>query len=120
MVTCNLWVTTSLYKKECLPVITWNKKHSSKQVVSILGYLGKTFLHLPLLKVYETFLFRQSKKVGGILWSVRVLFAFLEKRGPKRQDRNSPKNIEGANKQCRPPWLGDEENSEKSSLSNGL
>ena len=36
------------------------------------------------------------------------------------QGRNSPKKIEGANKKCRPPWLGDEENFEKSSLSNGL
>ena len=33
----------SLYKKECLPVITWNKKHSSKQVVSMIYTLGKDF-----------------------------------------------------------------------------
>ena len=36
------------------------------------------------------------------------------------QSRNSPKNIEVANKKCRPPWLGDKENFENSSLSNGL
>ena len=80
-VTPNLWVTISLYKIECLPFITRNKKHSSKQVVFILG---KTFLQLLLLKVYETFLFRESKKVGSILWFVRVFLPFLEKRGPKR------------------------------------
>ena len=32
----NLWVMISLYKKECLSVITRNKKHSSKQVVSMI------------------------------------------------------------------------------------
>ena len=34
---------TSLYKKECLPVITWNKKYSLKQVVSLIYTLGKDF-----------------------------------------------------------------------------
>ena len=42
-VTPNLWVMISLYKKECLPVITRNKKHSSKQVVSMIYTLGKDF-----------------------------------------------------------------------------
>ena len=42
-VTPNFWVTISLYKKECLPVITRNKKHSSKQVVSMIYTLGKDF-----------------------------------------------------------------------------
>ena len=39
----NFWVTITLYKKECLPVITGNKKHSSKQVVSMIYILGKDF-----------------------------------------------------------------------------
>ena len=43
-------------------------------------YLGRTFLQPLLLKVCETFLFRQSKKACSILWSVWVFFAFLEKR----------------------------------------
>ena len=38
----NLWVTKNLYKK-CLSVITCNKKHSSKQVVSMVHKLGKDF-----------------------------------------------------------------------------
>ena len=42
-VTPNFWVTISLYKKECLPVITQNKKHSSKQVVSMIYTFGKDF-----------------------------------------------------------------------------
>ena len=42
-VTPNFWVTISLHKKECLPVITRNKKHSSKQVVSMIYTLGKDF-----------------------------------------------------------------------------
>ena len=43
VVTRNLWVMTSLYKKKCLPVITRNKKHSSKQVVSMIYTLEKDF-----------------------------------------------------------------------------
>ena len=41
--TRNFWIMISLYKKECLPVITRNKKHSSKQVVSMIYTLGKDF-----------------------------------------------------------------------------
>ena len=65
----------NFHKKQCLPVITWNEKHSSKQVVPI-----KYTLHLALVKVCGSFLFRQSKKTLGIFWSVRVIFAFLEVR----------------------------------------
>ena len=39
----NLYTTISLYKKECLPFITQDKKHSSKQVVSMIYLLGKDF-----------------------------------------------------------------------------
>ena len=42
-VTPNFWVTISLYKKECFPVITRNKKDSSKQVISMIYALGKDF-----------------------------------------------------------------------------
>ena len=45
---------------------------------------GKDFLQPLLLKVSETFLFRQSKKAYGIRWSVSVIFALLEKRRPNR------------------------------------
>ena len=69
-ITPNPWVMISLYKKECLPVITRNKKHSLKQVVSMIYILGKDFLELLLFKVCEMFIFRQSKEVGSILWSV--------------------------------------------------
>ena len=57
-VTPNVWVTISLYKKECLPAITWNKKHSLKQIASMIYTLGND-LQLLLFKVSETFLFRQ-------------------------------------------------------------
>ena len=39
----SLWLTMNLCKKLCLPVITWNKKHSFKQVASMLDTLGKDF-----------------------------------------------------------------------------
>ena len=42
-VTPNFLVKISWYKKECLPVITRNKKHSSKQVASMIYTLGKGF-----------------------------------------------------------------------------
>ena len=41
----NLWVTLNLYEFLCLPVITWNKKHSSKQVLSMIYALGKGFIY---------------------------------------------------------------------------
>ena len=40
-VTPNFWIMISLYKKECLPVITWIKKHLLKQVVSMIYTPGK-------------------------------------------------------------------------------
>ena len=39
----NLWITINLYKKYYLPVITWNKKYSSKQAVPITYLPGKKF-----------------------------------------------------------------------------
>ena len=38
----SIWVTINLSKK-MFPVITWNKKYSSKQVVSMINTLGKDF-----------------------------------------------------------------------------
>ena len=40
----------------------------------------KGFLQLVLVKVCGSFLFRQSKKTRGILWSIQAIFAFLEVR----------------------------------------
>ena len=71
-------------KSECLPVITQIKKHSSKQVVSTIYTLGKDFFATATFHGSETFLFRQSKKVSSILWTVSVFFAFLQKRRPNR------------------------------------
>ena len=39
----NLWVTINLHKKSCFSIITWNKKHSSKQAVLVPYGLGKKF-----------------------------------------------------------------------------
>ena len=46
----NLWVTINLYKKQCLPGIIWNKKHSSKQVVSMVHTIGKDFFEASTFK----------------------------------------------------------------------
>ena len=42
-VTWRLQQTSGMYKKQCLPVITRNRKHSPKQVVSMIYTLGKDF-----------------------------------------------------------------------------
>ena len=39
----NLRLMINFYKKLCLPVITWNKKHLSKEVVPITYKLEKKF-----------------------------------------------------------------------------
>ena len=39
-----LRVTINFYKKLCLSVITWNKKHFLNQKVPITYTLGKTFI----------------------------------------------------------------------------
>ena len=53
-----LGVTINLYKRYD-PVITWNEKYSSTQVVSMIYTFGKILL-LKVLMVYEAFLFRES------------------------------------------------------------
>ena len=59
-----------LTKKAISSIITRNKKHSSKQVVSMVHIIGNTLLQLLILKACVTFLFRQGKKVYKMLWYV--------------------------------------------------
>ena len=40
----NLKIMKNFYKKLCIPAITWNKKHLSKQVVPIIYPTKKMFL----------------------------------------------------------------------------
>ena len=61
-VTPNFWVMISLCKKECLSVITRNKKHSSKQVVSMLN--------TPAKDVFATVRRFFSDRVEKLLWPV--------------------------------------------------
>ena len=77
----NLRVMADIYKKQCIPIITWNKKYLSKQVVPITYTLEKRFFAVPtFLKVCELFLFRQSKKTCFVLLSTWVFFGFLWKK----------------------------------------
>ena len=50
--------------------MTWNKKHSKKQVLSTVNTLGNYFFAAATFKVCEMFLFRKSKKVCTMLWYV--------------------------------------------------
>ena len=64
---------------KCLPVITWNKNHSSKQVLSMIYTLGKDISAASTFKGFsdkplKRFLFRQSKKAYSILWPTLVFF----------------------------------------------
>ena len=43
----NLWAKTNFYQKQCLPVMTWNEKHLSKQVAPITDSLEKSFFEFP-------------------------------------------------------------------------
>ena len=59
----NLKMTINFYKRQCFPVITWNKKHLLKQVVPMTYTLEKRFFAaVILLTICESFLFRESKK----------------------------------------------------------
>ena len=66
-------------RKQCLSIIMWNEKHLSREVVPIT-YTLESFSQWLLLKVCESFLFRQSKKTCGLLWSTRVFLGFPEKK----------------------------------------
>ena len=62
-----LWVTIKFYKT-CLPVITWNNKHFSKQLAANNNlHSGENlFLQLPFLEVCELLLFRSKNLAGAI------------------------------------------------------
>ena len=78
-----MWVMINLYKK-CLPVITWNKRHSSQQVVSMIYKLGEDFFGAAPFKGLSDVSPQTCNKLYSILWSRRVFFAFLRKRRPNR------------------------------------
>ena len=56
-------VLINSYRKQCLPVITWNKNHLSKQVVIITYTVEKNIFAVAVLKVWESpFLSERVKK----------------------------------------------------------
>ena len=72
-------------EKHCLSVVTWNKNNLSQQVVPITYTLEKRFFAVAiLLKVYESFLFRQSKKLVIYFGLYESSFGISEK---KRQNK---------------------------------
>ena len=75
-----LRITIYFLKKQCLLVITLNKKHALKQALSMTYTLGKTFLQLLLLNICESFFFTESKKIVSMLWSMWAFFTFQERR----------------------------------------
>ena len=62
----NLWAMIMLCKKQCLPVITWNKSIHRSKLYQLYTHLEETFLQLLILMVCETFLLRESRKHFGL------------------------------------------------------
>ena len=52
MVVEDLKVSINFYKKQCLPVITWNKKHLSKQLLTIKYTLEKMLFAVATFEVF--------------------------------------------------------------------
>ena len=75
------------------------QKTSIKVSCTNVIYNGENiFLQLLLVKVYESFLFKQSKNICEIRWSGRVFLAYIEKRRPNKYN-NSGKKFDN-NKYC--------------------
>ena len=79
MVEKKIKLTIKIFKNLCFSVIQWKEKHLLKQVVPLSYKLEKKLL---LLKVCESFLFRQSISVyRGLLDSP---LGFKKKRRPNK------------------------------------
>ena len=57
------WVWINLYKKQCLPVITWNEKYLSNQVVATTCILGKRFFAVAIFEGLWVSSFQTVKKL---------------------------------------------------------
>ena len=82
VVVANLWVT--IFLKNVFQSSHGIKNIHQSKLYQWYTHLGRTFLQLPLLRVWETFHFRQSTKVCSIILSTWVFFAFLGKRRRNR------------------------------------
>ena len=75
---------TTNYKKQCLPIITRNKK-TFIEVVPITSTLEKRVSAIaPLLMIHESFFFRQSKKSLEYTSMCVTFFRFQGKRRPNK------------------------------------
>ena len=73
-----LGVMINVCKKQFLLVVTWNKKHSTKQVISMTYKLEKRFFAAATFE--ELHSFQRKSKNCSILWPLWVFFIFLEMR----------------------------------------
>ena len=87
-VTPNLWVTINLYTKYCLPFITWNKKHSLKQVVSVVYMIGKIFLAAVTLNCLWDVYFQTVKKNSRYLCMYKSSLHFSRRREDQINNNN--------------------------------
>ena len=64
----NVRLTINLYQKQCLvPIVTWNKKHSSKQVLQIKNKLNKRLFAFAILRrLVSCFFSDRVKKHFGL------------------------------------------------------
>ena len=71
-------VTRNLYKK-CHPVITWNKKHSSKQVLPVRYTLKKTIFEAAIFKGLRVISFQTEQKIIVIYFGVCESYLHFQK-----------------------------------------
>ena len=77
-------VTIKFSKKLCLSCITWNKKHLSKQVVAVTCTLENFFFLSCYFRRFLSRFFSGRVKKCSVLWFMRVILGFSEKRRPKK------------------------------------
>ena len=75
-----LRVTINFYTKQCLPVITWNKNYSLKQIISITHTLDKKIFAAATFEGFVSPFVSKKVKNCRILWPASVFSTFLEKR----------------------------------------
>ena len=72
----NTGIVRNFYKKLCLSVITWNKKHLLKQVVPITFTLGKTIFAVAAFECLWVVYFQTEWKSCSVLWFDWVIVGF--------------------------------------------
>ena len=80
----NLRVATNFYKKLCIPVITRNEKHLSKQVAALIHTLGKFFFWSCYFQRVVSCFFSDRVKNWQCILVCGSFIGCSEQRGPNK------------------------------------